>query len=106
MAEIDRLLEVLKKELVKKANANQGVETLADEFEALREEKQRLLQEDTDRAGMRKRFDELEAFLNEQTTEITDYDEVTVRQLIKKITVFDDLLFFEFKAGIETEVQV
>lgn len=106
VAEIDEQLEVMQKELVKKANANQGVEALADEIEALREEKQSLLLEDADRAGRRKRFYELEAFLNEQITGITDYDEVMVRQLIKKITVFDDHIVFEFKSGIETEVQI
>ena len=106
VAEIDEKLEALQKELVKKANANQGVEALADEIEALREEKQSLLLEDADRAGMKKRFDEVEAFLEEQTTGITDYDEVMVRQLIKKIIVFDDRLAFEFKSGIEIEVQI
>ena len=87
VAEIDEKLEALQKELVKKANANQGVEALADEIEALREEKQSLLLEDADRAGMRKRFDEIEAFLEGQSKGITDYAEVMVRQLIKKITV-------------------
>ena len=106
VAEIDEQLEAMQKELVKKANANQGVEALADEIETLREEKQSLLLEDAERAGMKKRFDEFEAFLEGQTTGITDYDEVMVRQLIKKITVFDDRLVFEFKAGIETEVHL
>ena len=55
---------------------------------------------------MKTRLDEFEVFLEGQTTGITDYDEVMVRQLIKKITVFDDRLVFEFKAGIETEVQI
>jgi len=55
---------------------------------------------------MKKRFDEFEAFLDEQTMGITDYDEVMVRQLIKKTTLFDDRLFFEFMAGIEIEVQI
>ena len=68
--------------------------------------KERLLLEDADRAGMKKRFDEFEAFLDEQTMGITDYDEVMVRQLIKKTTLFDDRLFFEFMAGIEIEVQI
>ena len=68
--------------------------------------KKDLLLEDADRAGMKKRFDEFEAFLDEQTMGITDYDEVMVRQLIKKATLFDDRLFFEFMAGIEIEVQI
>ena len=52
------------------------------------------------------RLDELEAFLAEQTSEVTEYDEELVRQLIEKITVYDDHLVFEFKSGLETEVQM
>ena len=53
-----------------------------------------------------KLMDELEAFLAEQTTEVTEYDEGLVRQLIEKITVYDDHLVFGFKSGLETEVQM
>ena len=51
-------------------------------------------------------MDELEAFLDGQTTEVTDYDEGLVRRLIERITVFDDHLIFEFKTGLETEVRM
>ena len=37
---------------------------------------------------------------------MTDSDEGLVRQLIEKITVYDDHLAFEFKSGLETEVQI
>ena len=103
---IDERLEALQKELLKKANAKQGYEELADEIDSLREEKQDLLVEEANRAGLKQRLDELEAFLAEQTTEVTDYDEGLVRQLIEKITVYDDHLAFEFKSGLETEVQM
>lgn len=55
---------------------------------------------------MNQRLDELEAFLTEQQEPMTDYDESLVRRLIERITVFDDHLGFEFKCGLETEVQV
>ena len=35
-----------------------------------------------------------------------DYDEGMVRRLIERITVFEDHLEFEFKCGLETEVQM
>ena len=60
----------------------------------------------SNRAGMKQKLDELEAFLAEQTTEVTEYDEGLVRQLIEKITVYDDHLAFGFKSGRETEVQM
>jgi len=50
---IDEQLEALQKELLKKANAKQGFEELADEIDALREKKQDLLVEEANRAGMK-----------------------------------------------------
>ena len=56
--------------------------------------------------AMKQRVEELEAFLNERQEQVTDYDEGMVRRLIERITVFDDRLAFEFKCGLETEVQM
>lgn len=104
--EVDKQLEALQKELLKKANAKQGFDELADKIDALREEKQGILLEDANRAAMNQRLDELEAFLTEQQEPMTDYDESLVRRLIERITVFDDHLGFEFKCGLETEVHM
>ena len=43
--------------------------------------------------------------LDEHQEPVTDYDEGMVRRLIERITVFEDHLAFEFKCGLETEVQ-
>ena len=56
--------------------------------------------------AMKQRLEELEAFLDELQEPVTDYDEGLVRRLIERITVFDDRLAFEFKCGLETEVQM
>ena len=106
VAEIDAKLEALQKDLLKKANAKQGFEDLADEIEDLRTDKEALLLEDANRQGVKQRLDELEAFLEEQQVPVTDYDEGLVRRLIERITVYDDRLVFEFKSGLETEVQM
>ena len=58
------------------------------------------------KANARQGFDELEAFLDEHQEPVTDYDEGLVRRLIERITVFEDRLAFEFKCGLETEVQM
>ena len=55
---------------------------------------------------VKQRLDELEAFLDERQGPVTDYDEGMVRRLIERITVFEDQLEFEFKCGLETEVQM
>ena len=86
--------------------AKQGYEDLAEEIETLRSEKEGLLLEDANRIGLQKRLDELEAFLDEHQEPVTDYDEGLVRKLIERITVYDGYLAFEFKCGLETEVQM
>ena len=55
---------------------------------------------------MKQRLDELEAFLEGQQEPVTDYAEGLVRRLVERITVYDDCLAFEFKSGLETEVQM
>lgn len=106
VAEIDARLEALQKDLLKKANAKKGFDDLAEEIETLRSEKEALLMEDANRVGMQQRLDELEAFLEGQQEPVTDYDEGLVRKLIERITVYDGYLAFEFKCGLETEVQM
>ena len=104
--EIDAQLAALQKDMLKKANAKQGYEDLAEEIESLRSEKEGLLLEDANRIGLQKRLDELEAFLDEHQEPVTDYDEGLVRRLVERITVYDGYLAFEFKCGLETEVQM
>ena len=74
--------------------------------EELRIDKEPLFLEDANRAAMKQRLDELEAFLDEHQEPVTDYDEGMVRRLIERITVYEDHLDFEFKSGLETEVQM
>ena len=105
-AEIHGRHEALQKDLLKKANAKKGFDDLAEEIETLRSEKEALLLEDANRVGMQQRLDELEVFLEEHQEPATYYDEGLVRKLIERITVYDGYLAFEFKSGLETEVQM
>lgn len=104
--EIEAQLEGLQKDLLKKANAKQSFEELADEIETLRETKQDLLVEDANRATMKQRLDELESFMAGNEDGVKEFDEGLVRKLIERITVYDDHLTFEFKIGVEIEVAV
>ena len=104
VAEVDEKLLAIQKELLKKADARQGYDDLADQIEALRDEKQRLLMEDANSASLRQQLETIEDFLNEQQEAVTEYDEMLVRKLIDKVTVYDDHLAFEFKSGIERDV--
>lgn len=103
--EIDnRLLEV-QKELLKKAGARQNYDDLADEIEVLREQKHAVMVENAEREGIKKRVAEMQQFLAEQESEITEYDESLVRQLIEKITVYEDRFEVTFKSQTTVEIK-
>ena len=105
VAELDEKLLGLQKELLKLANANKDYSKITDKIDTLRDEKQRLLLEDATNEGVRQQMESIDAFLEEQQAEVTDFDEQLVRRLIEKITVFDDHMTFEFKSGLELEIQ-
>lgn len=105
VAEVDEKLVELQKELLRLANARQDYGEITDQIDALRDEKQKLLLEDATSEGIRQQMESIDAFLDEQQTAITEFDEELVRRLIEKITVFDDHMTFEFKSGLELDVQ-
>ena len=103
--EIDNRLLELQKELLKKANARQNYDDLADEIEALREQKHAVMIESAEREGIKKRVAEMQQFFAEQKSEITEYDERLVRQLIEKITVYEDRFEVMFKSQTTVEIK-
>jgi len=46
----------------------------------------------------------MDAFLREQPTSITEYDEQLVRRLIEKVTVYEDKFTVEFKSGLSVDI--
>ena len=103
--EIDNRLLELQKELLKKANVRRNYDDLADENEALREQKHAVMVESAEREGIKKRVAEMQQFLAEQKSEITEYDESLVRQLIEKITVYEDRFEVMFKSQTTVEIK-
>lgn len=101
---IDGKLEVLQKELLKRANEKKDYNDIDDEIYRLRELKQNALAESAERDGVKQRISEMEEFLNEQASEIESYDEQLVRWLIGKVTVYDDRFEVEFKSGMRVDV--
>ena len=70
----------------------------------LREQKQKLQVENANRDGLKKRMADLSTFLKEQPTAINEYDEQLIRQLIEKVTIFEDKFTAEFKSGVTVDV--
>lgn len=101
--DIDLKLEELQKKLVKQAKSKNDYNEVAEEIYRLRDIKQNALVENAEREGIRQRIAEMTTFLNEQSTELEEYDEQMVRRLIEKVTIFDDKIAVRFKSGVELD---
>lgn len=86
------------------ANSKADYKEVANEIYHLREQKQNALIENAEREGRRQRIAEMTTFLNEQSTELEEYDEQMVRRLIEKVTVHDNRFEIEFKSGIVIQI--
>lgn len=105
MESIDFKLEKLQKELLKRANARQDYNDIADEIDHLRELKQEAMIENAEREGLKQRITDMQQFLSKQTKQIEKYDEALTRRMIEKITVYDDRFSVEFKSGTSVDVR-
>ena len=99
-----KLLE-LQKKLLKLANSKKDYNSVADEIDRLWELKQNALLESAEREGLKQRIKEMREFLEQQSTEVTEYDELLVRRLIEKVTVYDEQFEVEFKSGASISIQ-
>jgi hypothetical protein len=104
--EIDKRMDELQKEMLKLAMSKSDYNTVADEIYRLRELKQNILTDSAERQGKRQRIAELEEFLSEQEYKMEVYDELLVRKLIEKVTVFEDKLTIKLKSCIEINVEI
>ncbi len=101
---VDEQIKALQHELLATAGIKNSGDELGMEIRRLRDEKQAIQAEDASRQDLKKRIDELIAFLEDLSCELTGYDEQYVRTLIEKITIYDDCYIVEFKSGIEIQI--
>ena len=104
LEEINKVLTVKQRELVKLAHAKKDYDDLADEIDKIREKKQRILVAKAETEGYKKRIEELQDFITEADTKLIEYDEKMVRKYIREIRLFDDRLQVFFKAGIDIDI--
>lgn len=102
---LDKRLEELQKELIDKANSKQDYDAIADEIFRLRNQKQQSQMDAETQKENLKRIKELQHFIANQSTEITEFDESLVRRLVEKITVFPDHFTVEFRSGVTVDIK-
>ena len=105
MESIDAKLEEQQQELLKRVNAGQDYQDIADEIDSLREKKQKVMADNAEREGQKQRNTEMQHFLAEQTGQIEEYDENMVRRMVEKIKVYEDKFTVEFKSGTSVDVE-
>lgn len=104
IAALDERIKALQQELLSTTGINNSGDELGMEIRRLRDEKQSIQAENASQEDMKTRIDEMKAFFEGLSCEITEYDEQFVKKLIEKITVFDDQFIVEFKSGIEMQI--
>ncbi|MZQ97669.1 MAG: hypothetical protein GT601_08325 [Acidaminobacter sp.] len=78
LAAIDKRLTELQAELLKLASSKADYQKVGDEIYRLHEEKQKAQVENLGRDELQKRIADMSAFLQEQPTALTEYDEALV----------------------------
>ena len=104
LADIETRLQELQSELLKLASSKADHEKVGNEIYRLRDENQKLQLESAGRDDLKKRIADMSAFMQEQPTTLTKYDESLVRRLIEKVTIYEDKFTVEFKSGVTVEV--
>ena len=97
--------DFLTKKRIKKANNKQDYDAIADEIFRLRNQKEQSEVDSHLWEETMNRIKELQNFIAEQETDITEFDEALVKKLIEKITVFADHFTVEFKSGITIDIE-
>lgn len=102
---IDNKLEELQNELNRQASSKADYDAVVDEIYRLREAKQETLEHNAERQTKRQRIKEMTDFLEGQTSEMTEYDDKLVRQLLEKVLVYEERWIVTFKSGLEVELE-
>ena len=101
---IDEKLMALQQELIQKAQSKESYNEIADEIVRLRELRQKATIDTASRDEQIKRINDLQDYIEQQTTHLTEFDELLVRRWIKQITIWDDRIAVELKSGVSFDV--
>lgn len=104
--EIDKRLAELQQDLINHASRKEDYNDIADEIFRLREMKQKNFTDTAVRDEQVKRINELNEFIEQQDSELTEFDESLARRWIKEIVVWDDRFSVELKSGVIIEIEI
>ena len=95
----------LQQELIQKApEGKEAYDEIVDEIFKLRELRQQTTIDTAARDEQIKRINDLQDYLAQQATYLTEFDESLVRRWIKQITIGDDHITVELRSGVSINV--
>lgn len=104
--EIDKRLAELQQELINHASRREDYNDIADEIFRIREMKQKNFTDTAVRDEQVKRINELNEFIEQQDSELTEFDESLARRWLKEIVVWDERFSVELKSGVIVNIVV
>ncbi len=104
VAEIDEQLLHLQKELAQRADKRESYDEIADEIFRLRELRQKTTSDEAVRDGQISRINELQEYISQQASIISEFDESLVRRWIKQIIIWEDHVTVELKSGLSLDM--
>lgn len=102
---IDECLNKLQKELLKKVTQKDDYDAIADEILRLRDQRRQAEVNSVIKDEQIKQIRDLQDFVKNQPSTITEFDETLVSRLIEKITVFEDHFTVDFKSSITIDIE-
>ena len=102
---IDKRLHELQRELLQKATNKDDYDAIAEEILRLRDLRKQAEVDSVVKDEQLKQINDLQDFIRQQPTNITEFDETLVRRLISKITVFEKSFSVELKSGVSVEIK-
>ena len=103
---IDKKLQSLQKELLKKANNKEAYDEIADEIFKLREQREKCTVDTAARDAQIGHINELQDFIRQQPAHLEAFDEALVKRWLERIIVWEDHFTVELKSGLKIEIEV
>lgn len=101
---IDKKLMALQQELIQKTNSKEAYDEIADEIFRLQELRQKTNVDIAAKDEQIKRINDLQDYIAQQTTHLTEFDASLVRRWVKQITIWDDRITVELKSCVSINV--
>jgi hypothetical protein len=102
---LDDKLKKLEKEIITTAPGSKGYDELASQILSLQEERGVLAKQMAEDVDMQRRVNEMTEFMKTHD-QVTEYNDLLVRRLIEKVTIFDTNVVIDFKSGVSVAVEI